>query len=104
MTHDQVKELLNRRIPAAITSITAGHGPMQIPVNDEDVDVVLAECKTALTALLAEHEALETKESKLKELIVHMWVHDGYRENGRSKMDSELKQLYDSVIAEAERG
>ncbi|KKN36050.1 hypothetical protein LCGC14_0777450 [marine sediment metagenome] len=34
----------------------------------------------------------------LRELIVHMWVHDGYRMNGYDKMTQAQRVLYDSVV------
>lgn len=36
----------------------------------------------------------------LKDLIRHMWVHSGYKDCGRRQMDSDERELYDSLQAE----
>ena len=38
---------------------------------------------------------------RLKDLIVHCWVHSGYRDCGSSKMDSEMRELYQLVVQES---
>ena len=37
---------------------------------------------------------------RLRKLVVHMWVHDGYPKNGYNKMASEQKILYEAIIKE----
>lgn len=34
---------------------------------------------------------------KLKDLIMHMWIHSGYRDNGYDKMTREQRDLYNFV-------
>lgn len=38
-----------------------------------------------------------TKE-EAKELILHMWVHEGYEDNGYLQMSTEQKKLYCKII------
>ena len=35
---------------------------------------------------------------KLRDLIIHMWVHDGYRRNGYDKMTRKQRELFDSIV------
>jgi hypothetical protein len=35
---------------------------------------------------------------KLRDLVTHMWVHDGYRRNGYDKMTRKQRALYDSIV------
>lgn len=44
------KDLIERRIPAALKRITDGHGLMRVPAEDTDLDLVLADCRKALIA------------------------------------------------------
>jgi uncharacterized protein YunC (DUF1805 family) len=37
---------------------------------------------------------------ELEELIRHCWVHSGYADCGAAQMDSAMRLLYDTVIAE----
>ena len=51
------REILQKRITAAIKRIAAGHAPMRIPVDQTDADVVLADCGEEIRALEAELDA-----------------------------------------------
>ena len=44
--------------------------------------------------LLDEVEALRADLERLRELLQHMWVHDGYAQNGYLKMTTAQKHLY----------
>jgi hypothetical protein len=44
---------IEERIDAAISRITSGHGGMRIPAEETDPDLVLADCKVALTEVRA---------------------------------------------------
>ena len=35
--------------------------------------------------------------ARLRELILHIWVHDGYENCGYKQMTTEQKQLYDEI-------
>ena len=41
-------------------------------------------------------------ETELRELIIHMWVHDGYERNGYNQMTEKQKQLFDAIVNEEE--
>ena len=47
---------LTERIDAAIERIASGHGPMRIPADPTDPDLVLAECQTRLTEVERERD------------------------------------------------
>jgi DNA-directed RNA polymerase subunit RPC12/RpoP len=51
-------DALTARIDSAIKRITSGSGPMRIPADDTDPDIVLYDCKAALAALRSERDAL----------------------------------------------
>jgi hypothetical protein len=45
-----------------------------------------------------ELRTLLTERDVLRELVVHMWIHDGYPRNGYSDMTTEQKVLYEKTI------
>lgn len=49
-------------------------------------------------------DILRVENERLKQLIVHMWVHDGYERNGYRQMTSEQKELYEALTHKGERG
>jgi DNA-directed RNA polymerase subunit RPC12/RpoP len=49
-------DALAARIDSAIKRITSGAGPMRIPADDTDPDIVLYDCKAALAALRSERD------------------------------------------------
>lgn len=65
---DQYAELRSR-IGAAITRIVNGEGAMRVPADPTDPDVVLSDCRDAITALLAERDILRAGIVAVDELI-----------------------------------
>ncbi len=45
-----------------------------------------------------------TEMEKIKDLIHHMWIHEGYPMNGYKKMTTEQKMIYRDVIKEKANG
>lgn len=43
-------------------------------------------------------EQLTDRLNQLERLIVHCWVHSGYRDCGRSQMTTEQRMLYDAAV------
>lgn len=36
---------------------------------------------------------------RLEDLVIHCWIHSGYKDCGYGHMDSEQKAVYDGIIA-----
>ena len=58
---------LTERIDAALRRVTSGEGTMRVPVEATDPDIVLADCRLAVTAL---HELLDVERMR-KRLECH---------------------------------
>ena len=53
--------------------------------------------KETVRLLRQERRQLDAELARLRELILHIWVHDGYENCGYMKMTTEQKQLYDEI-------
>lgn len=60
---------LEQRIEAALTRIDNGHAPRRIPADQTDVNLVLADCRTALADLRAQRDAAQGERDELRKLL-----------------------------------
>lgn len=70
---------LLERIEKALSDFTSGRASMHVPPLDTDVDMVLADCATALEAAEKRIAELEAREVKLppNELVTDTWTSPG---------------------------
>jgi len=47
-----------------------------------------------------EFKKLQAERDQLRDLIGHMWVHNGYEDCGKKQMTTKQKKLYEEVIAQ----
>ena len=69
-------------------------------VNMTDDSHIQDMAKFCITEVIAADKEIATRDAelaRLRELILHIWVHDGYENCGYMKMTTEQKQLYDEI-------
>ena len=89
----KARELIDR-IDAAISRITTGQCTMRIPVDDTDPDIVLLDCKSELTAILA---ALSEKEQVGQEPVEFDYPDYSYEGMGCGLEDRNITDRYEAM-------
>lgn len=69
MSIDTQFQPLKDRIEKALADFTSGRASMHVPPMDTDVDMVLADCQSQLTAITSQLESVVAENSGLRHLL-----------------------------------
>lgn len=90
---ENTKDILLKRIDAAITRITSGSAPMRIPADQNDPDIVLVDCANYIRSLLLQPQAVPDGVPGVIVKRVLREVEDAKNPKGMSPHDGKVRLL-----------